>query len=74
LWYISHPTDDDDTQGSKDTPEHDSYAEHEKKVAENASARKNRYWFSKMKAVFKEMDNQTACIPRKGTLKFLDLG
>ncbi|KAJ6531589.1 hypothetical protein DFH09DRAFT_1408942 [Mycena vulgaris] len=52
----------------------DSYAEHEKKVAENASARKNSYWFSKMKAVFKEMDNQTACIPRKGPLKFLDLG
>ncbi|KAJ7461595.1 hypothetical protein FB451DRAFT_486185 [Mycena latifolia] len=27
-----------------------------------------------MKAVFKELDNQTACIPRKGPLKFLDLG
>ncbi|KAJ7706960.1 hypothetical protein B0H17DRAFT_918624, partial [Mycena rosella] len=52
----------------------DSYAEHEKKVAENASARKNSYWFSKMKAVFKELDNQTSCIPRKGPLKFLDLG
>ncbi|KAJ7154259.1 hypothetical protein C8R46DRAFT_448066 [Mycena filopes] len=61
-------------QSSQDTPEHDSYAEHEKKVAENASARKNRYWFSKMKAVFKEMDIQTACIPRKGPLRFLDLG
>ncbi|KAF8205608.1 hypothetical protein K438DRAFT_1964034 [Mycena galopus ATCC 62051] len=51
-----------------------SYAEHEKKLAENASARKNRYWFSKMKAVFKELDTQTVCIPRKGPLKFLDLG
>jgi hypothetical protein len=63
------------TQGRKDA-EHDktSYAEHEKKVAENASARKNRYWFSKMKAVFKELDIQTFCIPRKGALKFLDLG
>ncbi|KAJ7137843.1 hypothetical protein C8R44DRAFT_607556 [Mycena epipterygia] len=61
-------------QGCKDTPEHDSYIEHQKKVAENASARKNRYWFSKMKAVFNEMDNQTTCIPRKGALKFLDLG
>ncbi|KAJ7143066.1 hypothetical protein C8R43DRAFT_575754 [Mycena crocata] len=61
-------------QSYKDSPERDSYAEHEKKVAENASARRNRYWFSKMKAVFSEMDNQTACIPRKGPLKFLDLG
>ncbi|KAJ7766700.1 hypothetical protein B0H16DRAFT_370596 [Mycena metata] len=61
-------------QGTKYTPEHDSYVEHEKKVAENASARKNRYWFSKMKAVFKELDTQTACIPRKGALRFLDLG
>ncbi|KAJ6490698.1 hypothetical protein C8R47DRAFT_976946 [Mycena vitilis] len=60
-------------QGSKDT-ERDIYPEHEKKVAENASARKNSYWFSKMKAVFKEMDGQTACIPRKGALRFLDLG
>ncbi|KAJ7216974.1 hypothetical protein GGX14DRAFT_601613 [Mycena pura] len=61
-------------QGARDAPEHESYAQHEKKVAENASARKNCYWFSKMKAVFKEMDDQTACIPRKGPLRFLDLG
>ncbi|KAJ6531171.1 hypothetical protein B0H19DRAFT_1190680 [Mycena capillaripes] len=59
---------------SKDTPERDGYTEHEKKVAENASARKNRYWFSKMKGVFREMDAQTACVPRKGALRFLDLG
>ncbi|KAJ7080366.1 hypothetical protein B0H15DRAFT_485191 [Mycena belliarum] len=56
-------------------PEHDSsYAEHEKKIAENASARRNSYWFSKMKAVFREIDDQTACIPKRGVLKFLDLG
>ncbi|KAJ7481119.1 hypothetical protein B0H11DRAFT_2024310 [Mycena galericulata] len=61
-------------QGCKVAPEHDSYVEHQKKVAENASSRRNRYWFSKMKAVFKEMDYQTACIPRKGALRFLDLG
>ncbi|KAF7337909.1 hypothetical protein MVEN_02014100 [Mycena venus] len=61
-------------QGAKDGDDKTSYAEHEKKVAENASARKNRYWFSKMKAVFKELDTQTACIPRKGALRFLDLG
>ncbi|KAK7019487.1 hypothetical protein R3P38DRAFT_2973445 [Favolaschia claudopus] len=51
-----------------------SYAEHEKKVAANASARKNRYWFSKMKAVLGELDAQTATISRRGTLRFLDLG
>ncbi|KAF7363955.1 FtsJ domain-containing protein [Mycena sanguinolenta] len=61
-------------RGQKDAKDTPSYAEHEKKVAENASTRRNRYWFSKMKAVFKELDMQTACIPRKGPLKFLDLG
>ncbi|KAJ7735293.1 hypothetical protein DFH07DRAFT_114108 [Mycena maculata] len=61
-------------QGCKLTPEHEGYLEHQKKVAENASARRNSYWFSKMKAVFKELDDQTVCIPRKGPLKFLDLG
>ncbi|KAJ7264945.1 hypothetical protein B0H12DRAFT_1230580 [Mycena haematopus] len=61
-------------RGRKDAHDKTSYAEHEKKIAENASARKNRYWFSKMKAVFKELDNQTVCIPRRGALKFLDLG
>ncbi|KAJ6622866.1 hypothetical protein B0H10DRAFT_2187292 [Mycena sp. CBHHK59/15] len=62
------------TVGCKEKLEQDGSFEHERKVADNASARRNRYWFSKMKAVFKEMDNQVACIPRRGPLKFLDLG
>ncbi|KAJ7633118.1 hypothetical protein FB45DRAFT_1058098 [Roridomyces roridus] len=56
------------------TPEHSYVTEHQSKVAQNASARRNRYWFAKMKSVFKELDLRTGCIPRRGPLRFLDLG
>ncbi|KAF7322301.1 FtsJ domain-containing protein [Mycena chlorophos] len=59
---------------STSSAEDESYAQFGKKVADNAPLRHNRYWFSKMKHVLKEIDDQTACIPRRGPLRFLDLG
>ncbi|CAK5280321.1 unnamed protein product [Mycena citricolor] len=59
-------------QATSEEPE--DLAQHKERIAVNACARQNRYWFSKMKAVFKEIDDQTACIPRKDPFRFLDLG
>ncbi|KAF7311248.1 FtsJ domain-containing protein [Mycena kentingensis (nom. inval.)] len=61
-------------QLSSTSTEDEGLALHEKKVAANASARHNRYWFFKMKSVMREIDHQTNCIPRKDPLRFLDLG